>query len=181
MNLIKNPILAGLAAFVVASAISLPTALAVSSSASSGDDGGPVTPRHVVASGTDSEFGRWQLVVSHTAKGELCRGIQLLDAPGRTGLPSLAEACGGPEVATHLGTISGANGQTLLFGRLPAATSSVSVATPNATAARQPVGTDADGAPYYVGHVSANSAQAQSLTATAVTPSGDQRVDANTE
>jgi len=181
MNRLKrNPVLAGLTAFVAVSAVSLPGALALGQgSETSGDNDGPVTARHVVASGTDSEFGRWELVVSQTAKGELCRGIRLLDAADHPGEPTLAEACGGTAVQTHLGSLTGANGQTLLFGRVPAGSTSLSVAASGGATVSRPVGKDADGAAFYVGRVTADAAQSQYLTVTASTPAGDRRVDSN--
>lgn len=181
MNPIKrNPVLAGLAAFVAASALSIPGALALGqSSTPAADNDGPVTPRRVVASGTDAAFGRWELVVSRTAKGELCRGIRLLDADNYPGEPTLAEGCGGDAIGTHLGSLTGANNQALLFGRLPAGTSSVAVATPGGATLRRQVGKDADGEPFYVGRVTADAAQIQSLAVTAATPAGDRRVDSN--
>lgn len=107
---------AALAAFGVA-ALGAPTVLGQGAE-SAGDGHGPASPRSVVAAGSSRYFGRWQIVSSHTAAGDPCVGLRLLDGRGGGG-PSLAEACG-PTVADQVGSLVAAPGHqgTLFFGRV---------------------------------------------------------------
>jgi hypothetical protein len=93
------------------------------------DDGGPVTARRVVASGTDARFGRWHLVISQDKNGELCRGVRFLDADALPGLPELSEGCGGQQINDHVATITSAeaNRGTFIYGRVAPQVNTVTI------------------------------------------------------
>ena len=96
-----------------------------------GHEGGPVTERVVVASGRSSEYGQWELVRSSDASGAECLGIQLHDqGPGPVKDDPLYEGCGGP-AGFDVGSLSGTNGRSLVYGRAPAEAASVEVRATN--------------------------------------------------
>ena len=91
------------------------------------EEGGVVSKRHVVVTGTDPEFGRYRVLLSTTTSGKQCLGLHrpdayadlppeaLVDKPKVNG--DLAESCGS-EVSQMM-TLFG-NRRSMLVGSLPA-------------------------------------------------------------
>jgi len=104
--------------------------------------GGPVTPRVEVATGTTPETGRWKIVHSRDAAGAACVGLQLLDErqPGESAV--LYEGCGGPS-DLNVASLSGPT-RTLIYGRVPPTTAIVELTAPGSVARRiSPTSADA--------------------------------------
>jgi hypothetical protein len=96
--------------------------------------GGPVTPRLEVATGTTPETGRWKIVHSRDAAGAACVGLQLLDErqPGESAV--LYEGCGGPS-DLNVASLSGPS-RSLIYGRVPPNTALVELTAPGGVTRR---------------------------------------------